>query len=173
MDTAILLSGGIESTALAYLLRPRYAITCDYGQKPAQGEIDASSQIALLLGIEHHIIRIDCKSLGSGDLVGSMPISGAPSTEWWPYRNQLLTTFAAMHAIRYGVKKLVLGSIKQDGFHVDGTCEFYERLNLLVSLQESSIQVEAPAIQMTSIEPDTEKRCAERYPRLVPFVSYE
>ncbi len=149
---AILLSGGMDSIALAYWLRPEIAITLDYGQRAAKAEIAAASKVAKLLRIEHYVLRIDCSSLGSGDLVGSKPISEAPVTEWWPYRNQMLVTLALMKAIQLDVSELMVGSVKTDAQHADGTPEFYEQLSKLVSIQEGSIKVTAPAIGMTTVE---------------------
>lgn len=149
---AILLSGGMDSIALAYWLRPEIAITLDYGQKAAEAEIAAATRVAEHLGMEHFVLRIDCSSLGSGDLVGSKPISDAPITEWWPYRNQMLVTMALMKAIQLGVCELMVGSVKTDAQHMDGTPEFYEQLSKLVSMQEGNIKVTAPAIGMTTVE---------------------
>lgn len=149
---AILLSGGMDSIALAYWLRPEIAITMDYGQRAAEAEIAAATRIAKFLGMEHYVLRIDCSSLGSGDLVGSEPISDAPITEWWPYRNQMLVTLALMKAIQVGVCELMVGSVKTDAQHIDGTPDFYEQLSKLVSMQEGEIKVTAPAIDMTTVE---------------------
>lgn len=149
---AILLSGGMDSIALAYWLRPEVAITLDYGQRAAEAEITAATRVARILGMEHYVLRIDCSSLGSGDLVGSEPISDAPITEWWPYRNQMLVTLALMKAIQLGVGELMVGSVKTDAQHLDGTPEFYEQLSKLVSMQEGEIKVTAPAIGLTTVE---------------------
>lgn len=149
---AILLSGGMDSIALAYWLRPEVAITLDYGQRAAEAEIAAATRVARILGMEHYVLRIDCSSLGSGDLVGSEPISDAPVTEWWPYRNQMLVTLALMKAIQLGVGELMVGSVKTDAQHLDGTPEFYEQLSKLVSMQEGEIKVTAPAIGLTTVE---------------------
>ena len=149
---AILLSGGMDSIALSYWLRPKIAITLDYGQKAAEAEIKVASHIAEILGMKHHIIRVDCSSLGSGDLVGSDPISDAPVTEWWPYRNQMLVTLALMKAIQLGVSELMVGSVKTDSQHTDGTKEFYSKLSDVVAMQEGNIIVTAPAIDMTTME---------------------
>ncbi len=149
---AILLSGGMDSIALAYWLRPEIAITLDYGQRAAEAEIAAATRVAKCLEMEHYVLRIDCSSLGSGDLVGSEPISDAPITEWWPYRNQMLVTLALMKAIQLGVCELMVGSVKTDAQHLDGTPEFYVQLSKLVSMQEGGIKVTAPAIGMTTVE---------------------
>ena len=141
---AILLSGGMDSIALAYWMHPEVAITLDYGQRSAEAEITAASQVANILSMEHHVLRIDCSSLGSGDLVGTTPIGNAPVSEWWPYRNQMLVTLALMKAIQLGVCELMVGSVKTDAQHTDGTAAFYEQLSKLVLMQEGSIKVTAP-----------------------------
>lgn len=152
MKTALLLSGGMDSLCLAYWKRPDLGITIDYGQRAAQAEIDASSVICAELGIEHYIVRIDCSALGSGDMAGTAANGYAPASDWWPYRNQLLVTFAAMKAIGLGATCLLIGSVKSDGQHADGTLEFVERLNGLLSMQEGALTVDAPAISMTTGE---------------------
>src|SRR5438105_3448321 len=111
-DDALLLSGGIDSIALAYWLKPALAITIDYGQRPARGEIDAAAAACDVLGLEHLVLSINCSSLGSGDMAGSPPHELAPVSEWWPFRNQLLITFAAAECIRRGIPGLVMGTVK-------------------------------------------------------------
>ena len=46
MKRAILLSGGVDSSAIAFLERPQLAIVVDYGQLPAVGERRAAHAIA-------------------------------------------------------------------------------------------------------------------------------
>jgi 7-cyano-7-deazaguanine synthase len=150
MNDAILLSGGMDSLALLYWKRPRHAITIDYGQAPAETEIRSSRVACQALGIQHHIVRVDCSSLGSGDLLNQKSIDNSPSSEWWPYRNQMLVTFACMKGIALGVKELYVGSVKSDGFHKDGTKEFYELLAQAIEYQEGGIKVSSPAINFTT-----------------------
>jgi len=152
MSKGILLSGGIDSIALAYWQRPSIALTINYGQAPAKAEILASTAIAKALNIAHYIIEVDCSSLGSGDLLNQEALSLSPSPEWWPYRNQLLITLACMKGIALGVSELITGSVKSDGFHKDGTPEFYELINNLMVYQEGGIKVHSPCIGMTSVE---------------------
>lgn len=152
MKTGILLSGGIDSIALAYWKRPDWAVTVDYGQRPAEAEIRAAAKICIELNIRHDIITADCSSLGSGDLVGSSPLKSSPSPEWWPFRNQLLITLAGMRAIQAGIQTLVLGAVKSDGFHVDGTKSFFQTIDQVMSIQEGGIRVSAPAVELTSVE---------------------
>lgn len=150
MAKAILLSGGMDSIALAYWQRPAWAFTINYGQEPAAAEIKASKAVCGALDIEHAVLEVDCKSLGSGDLVQNQALSIAPSTEWWPYRNQLLVTLACMKGLSMGIDEVLVASVKSDGFHQDGTAEFYYLLNNLMQFQEGQVKVSAPVLHLTS-----------------------
>lgn len=152
MSEALLLSGGMDSVALAVLLKPAFGFTINYGQRPAAGELRAAKQVCSELGIEHVALEVNCSALGSGDMAGLPPSSVAPVPEWWPFRNQLLVTLGAMKAISLGVGKLIVGSVKGDGQHADGTAQFYHALDDLLRMQEGSIRVEAPALGMTTAE---------------------
>lgn len=149
---AVLLSGGMDSIALAHWQRPEVAITLDYGQKAAATELAAAAEVARILAMRHETIRIDCSSLGSGDMAGGAPLAAAPVTEWWPFRNQMLLTLAGMRAVALGVVELMVGSVASDGSHADGRAEFYAAADQLMSMQEGGIRVTAPAIGMTTAE---------------------
>lgn len=151
-NVGLILSGGMDSTCLAWWMKPKIAFTIDYGQLAAKAEIEASREICRVLKIEHHIISIDCKQLGSGDMAGKSAVANAPATDWWPYRNQLLITFAAMKAISLGVNKLLIGTVKSDTFHKDGTSVFIDTISKLLFLQEGNIIVEAPAIKLETLD---------------------
>lgn len=161
MKTALLLSGGMDSLCIAWWLRPEIAITVDYGQLPAQAEKDASAAVCAELGIEHHIVSIDCRSLGSGDMAGVAASDHAPASDWWPYRNQMLITFAVMKAIGLGAQRLLIGTVKSDGSHADGTPQFVDAISRLVALQEGGIVVEAPAIALSTAELVSKSRIPE------------
>lgn len=152
MKKALLLSGGMDSISIAFWKKPEYAITIDYGQRPAVAEIRVSKHICDQLGIAHEVIAVNCRSLGSGDLSGEQPNRYAPTSEWWPYRNQLLVTLGVMKAISLNVDELYVGSVKSDSSHVDGRKDFYESISNLVSMQEGNIIVTAPAIDLASAE---------------------
>jgi 7-cyano-7-deazaguanine synthase len=152
MKRAILLSGGIDSLALCYWQRPDVALTINYGQLPAAAEIEASAMVCQELHIPHEVVTVDCRHLGSGDLAGTESTGISPSREWWPYRNQLLVTIAAMKGIQLGVGELLVGSVKSDSFHADGTADFYQRIDELMNLQEGEMKVSVPAISMMSVE---------------------
>jgi 7-cyano-7-deazaguanine synthase len=152
VKTALLLSGGMDSLAIAWWKRPDVAITVDYGQLPAAAEIAASASICGRLAIPHHVLRIDCRTLGSGDMAGIAANVHAPAQDWWPFRNQMLVTFAAMKAISMDVSRLLLGAVRSDHVHRDGTQQFIFAMSALLSLQEGGLALEAPAIEFSTRE---------------------
>ncbi len=142
----------MDSIAIAYWTRPNHAFTLDYGQLAAQAEIQAARAVALQLGIEHHVLVIEARALGSGDMAGEAPDPNAPASDWWPYRNQLLVTAASMRGVALGVTELMLGTVATDAQHRDGTPLFVERLDALMRCQEGGVRVSAPAISLTTVE---------------------
>lgn len=142
----------MDSISLAYWKKPKYAFTIDYGQKSAKAEIEAARQVSRYIGMEHHVIHIDCSSLGSGDMNGQKALDIAPISEWWPYRNQLLITFACMKGVVLNINKLYAGSVLTDSMHADGTKDFYKKASDLIKLQEGNISISVPAIEMSTID---------------------
>jgi 7-cyano-7-deazaguanine synthase len=142
----------MDSSALAWWLRPDIAITIDYGQLAAPAEIAASTSICQLLGLRHEIVHVDCRALGSGDMAGERPDAHAPASDWWPYRNQMLITFAGMKAIALGATQLWIGTVSSDGTHADGRGRFFELINELMAFQEGNLSVEAPAIGLSTVD---------------------
>lgn len=153
MKTALLLSGGMDSLAIAWWKRPDLAITIDYGQKAAGAEKVAAGEVCKVLGIAHEIVTVDCSSLGSGDMAHAAPDAHATTSDWWPYRNQMLVTLASMRAISRGVQCLLIGTVKSDGeSHLDGTPTFVEKMADLMRYQEGHLEISAPAIGLTTAE---------------------
>ena len=148
----LLFTGGLDSTALAYRDRPDLTLTIDYGQRPAQGEIRAARAIARELELQHEVIRVDASAVGSGPLAGGSPLSSEMPPEWWPYRNQLLVTLAAMHIAPNGGGTLLIGTVAGDSAHCDGKPEFVSRLNELLKGQRPYTSLEAPALHMSATE---------------------
>lgn len=147
------MSGGMDSIAIAWWKRPQWAATIDYGQKAATAEKLAAAQVCNELGIDHHIIAVDCSALGSGDMAHAAPDRHANSSDWWPYRNQLLITIACMRAISCGIQFLYIGTVKSDREnHLDATPEFVSLMDNLTAYQEGSLRVVAPAIDYTTAD---------------------
>lgn len=148
----LLLSGGLESSALAAWLRPSLVLTIDYGQLPARGEIWAATSICRELDLEHHTLRVDSSAIGSGLLSGKASNDHAPIPEWWPFRNQLLITLAGAWGISRGATEILIGSVSDDGRHADGRAEFFDAADQLMALQEGGVRVRAPAVDMSSAQ---------------------
>jgi len=114
--------------------------------------VGASAAVCDALSIEHHVIQVDLSALGSGDMAGNCPDVLAPASEWWPFRNQMLISLAAMKAIPISVERLLIGSLRTDGFHADGRPEFVAAMREVLRLQEGGLTLEAPAIDLTAAE---------------------
>lgn len=149
---ALLLSGGQDSIAIAFWHRPDIAITVDYGQIPARAEVTAANAVCDQLGLRHVVVQADCSSIGSGDLRGGAALAIAPCPEWWPFRNQLLITIAGAASLSHGASELLIGTVRTDENHADGTSEFISNIGHLMSQQEGGLRVSAPAIGLTSSE---------------------
>ncbi|EGR4060577.1 7-cyano-7-deazaguanine synthase [Vibrio cholerae] len=152
MSSVLLLSGGLDSIALAAWKKPEYALTINYGQVAAETEIRVSSQVSSLLGIKHTVITLDLSSLGSGLMHISGTKSYTENSEFWPYRNQFLITIASMFAIKHGCDNVLIGTVITDQRHIDGSEKFIDYINKLVSYQEGAITVSAPAKSLSTIE---------------------
>ncbi len=151
---AILLSGGLDSTSIAYWIKPDFAFTIDYGQNSAEAEIEASKSICKRIGINHEIITVDIRSIGSGDLINKSQSVIAPKSDWWPFRNQLLITIASSYILsnNLDIDEIIFGSVRNDSYHTDGKKEFFDHMNKLLQFQEGSLKVSTPAIDLTAVE---------------------
>lgn len=151
--TVLLLSGGLDSAALAQMMRPALTVFVDYGQKPRDAESKAAGAVADHLGLSHLSVRLPLSDLGGGLMHDDAPMPNAPSPEWWPFRNQFLATAGAAVALTHGLSHVVLASVRGDGErHVDGSLAFYERLSAVVQIQEGGVQVSAPVIHLSTVE---------------------
>ncbi|WP_367657417.1 7-cyano-7-deazaguanine synthase [Clavibacter michiganensis] len=151
--TVLLFSGGLDSTALAAIMRPKVLLFVDYGQRPAQAEMRAATNVATALRLSLTTIHLGIKELGSGLLLdeSESTLETAPSPEWWPYRNQFLATAGAAVALQHSCADVALGTVAPDGLrHADGTQDFYRALDAVVSLQEGGIRINAPGISKTT-----------------------
>jgi 7-cyano-7-deazaguanine synthase len=148
----LLLSGGLDSTAIAHIFKPEIAFNIDYGQRPALAERRAALHVCDELDIELVCIDIDCSSIGSGDLSSNASLTISSASDWWPYRNQLLITFAATKAITMNCNELMIGTIADDSYHADGSIEFIRQISNLVASQEGGLRVTAPAITMNGLQ---------------------
>lgn len=154
MSELLLLSGGLDSAALASWCRPARCLFVDYGQRPAVGEKRAAGAVADALGLPLETIAADCSAVGAGTLLDSSERLGtAPTPEWWPFRNQLLVTLAAAVAVRGDHTTILIGTVCEDApRHADGSTEFVKVLDALLACQEGGLRLRAPAHALTSAE---------------------
>jgi 7-cyano-7-deazaguanine synthase len=152
MSELLLLSGGVDSTAVAAWCRPALCVTIDYGQRAAHGEILAASQICRDLRLCHQVLSARISSIGSGDLAGGTVSVHSTHSDFWPFRNQYLITLASMIAIERGCDTVLIGTVRTDTRHRDGSQDFLAAMNHLLAVQEGQIRLHAPAGNLTSEE---------------------
>lgn len=152
MSDLLLLSGGTDSIAIAAWLKPEMCLTVDYGQNAAVAEINASEQVCRALGLRHTVLTNRLVDLAVGEMSQQTSSWHSPHAEFWPFRNQYLATLAGMYSIKHGYDRVLIGTVTTDSRHRDGTHDFVNAIDALMSSQEGGIHYVAPAISMTSAE---------------------
>lgn len=150
MSSLLLLSGGIDSVALAAWLRPKICLTVNYGQRAAQAELQSSKQVCLELGLKHKVLDAAIPDLGSGQMAGQEQSPFSQNSEFWPFRNQYLVTIASMLAMQTNCDSVFIGTVVTDKRHQDGSPAFLQALSNTLLIQEGNIRLVAPAIEMTT-----------------------
>lgn len=165
MKAVVLLSGGLDSTTVAYLAARSgydlYALTIRYGQRHER-ELDAARAVCRELNVrEHRIVSLDLGNWGSsltGD--GPLPVdgedSGIPST-WVPMRNLIFLGIASGYAEVVQADAIYIGVSQVDySGYPDCRAEFlaaYQRAADLASKQfveeGKSIPVVAPLLHLS------------------------
>lgn len=144
----LLFSGGIDSTALAWWLRPDLLFFIDYGQRSAEGELRAARAIAREVGLPLDVRTAKLGAFGHGTMAnGDVLNTAAP--EFWPYRNQMLVTLAAMAHAGKKVDSLIIGSVSGDERHPDGTARFRSTINKTLSTQGGP-RLDAPCAHLST-----------------------
>ncbi len=122
LDTAVLLSGGLDSTVALHWALRHHRVACalsfDYGSNHAQRELDCARRQAELAGVSHHVIDITSLSrhLASALLSGADAIptdSYAPENMKQtvvPFRNGIFLAIAAGIAESKGCGGLVIAA---------------------------------------------------------------
>ena len=174
MNSAIiLLSGGLDSVVSLAKLKNKYsrilALTFNYGQKSFLSEKIASEKISEFYSIEHKIINLDwlsqisTSSLNTSEKVPNVSIDDLDvintdinfsNSVWVPNRNGLFINIAACYADSYNYNSIIIGANKEESAAFkDNSKEFVNAINLsLLNSTRSSVQVEAPLINMTKEE---------------------
>lgn len=155
MKRLLLLSGGLDSAAVAAMVRPEHCLYIDYGHLPTVAEHRAARQVAADLRLGFDAVTVDAGSIGSG-LMSSTEQGASPagvSAEWWPYRNQLLVTVAAAWGVRRGFGEVLIGTVASDRTrHADGSTDFLATMDALLALQEGNLRLRAPAAHLDTTE---------------------
>ena len=144
----LLFSGGLDSTALAFLLRPDHLLFVDYGQVSAEGELRAAKKISSELELNLETRQVNARACGAGDMAGGVTLSNE-APEFWPYRNQFLITLAAMTFAKESELSISIGTVRTDRVHPDGRPAFLRKLQAALRSQ-ADVRIEAPAISITS-----------------------
>ena len=158
----LLFSGGIDSTVLASWLRPERLFFVDYGQVSAPGEERAVVSIARDLGLPLDVRRVDLRVFGHGTMTGGAALN-PDAPEFWPYRNQMLITMAAMAYADRAPLSIVIGTVLGDDVHPDGSAAFREAMAVVLATQGNTT-LEAPGAAATTEQTD-------RYFGITPVVA--
>lgn len=136
----VLLSGGLDSTTVAYLAKVSgfalYALSFAYGQRH-QRELEAAATIARQLGaVEHRVVSIDLAGIGGSSLTGHCAIPTAPNPDagtseipstWVPARNHIFLAIASGYAEVVGASAIYIGVSQVDySGYPDCRAEFLE-----------------------------------------------
>ena len=165
MKAVVLLSGGLDSTTVAWLAHSSgfdlFALTIRYGQRHER-EINAARQVAAALKVtEHRIVDLSFGDWGSS-LTGTCTVpsggvsDGIPST-WVPMRNLIFLGIASAYAEVVGADAIYIGVSQVDySGYPDCRAEFidaYQRATDLASKQfveaGKSIPVVAPLMHLS------------------------
>ena len=144
----LLFSGGIDSTVLAWWLRPERLLFVDYGQVAAAGEQRAAEAVASALGLPLEMRTVDLRTFGHGSMAGGSSLN-PEAPEFWPYRNQMLVTLAAMAYADQQPDSILLGSVAGDEVHPDGTDAFRAAMDALLCVQ-SRTKLDTPGAGFTT-----------------------
>ena len=141
----------MDSTAIAYWLLPEALLFIDYGQGPSAAERRAADRVAARVGRPLADLSVDCSPIGEDLLRGPRAPRKPAGEAWWPYRNQLLATFASAWALGNGFIEVLIGTVAGDGdVHRDGTTWFIRSIDALIGGQEGGVRISAPAIDLTT-----------------------
>lgn len=164
----ILLSGGLDSTTVASLLRSRgerfSAITIDYSQRHSR-EIEAARSIASRLGaVEHLVLSIDMSGIGGSALTDSNIDVPAPGGEgipvtYVPARNTVFLSLALAFAEARDCDFVYIGANAVDySGYPDCRPEYIEAFNRMAALaikrgvEGRPVTVVAPLMKMSKAE---------------------
>jgi 7-cyano-7-deazaguanine synthase len=153
--TILLISGGLDSSSLLFwALHRGYEVLplfVDYGQATQPAEWQAVCALLELAGLSacRPVSLPNVASLGTGSL--SRSTSHMP--KYFPSRNLLLVTLAAIHAYANNVSHIMIGLIADTASSLpDCSIQFIENLQSLLSIEHPQLTIEAPFIERYKAE---------------------
>ncbi|MHB8994742.1 MAG: 7-cyano-7-deazaguanine synthase QueC [Armatimonadota bacterium] len=173
MKAISLLSGGLDSVVATWLatrdLEIALAITCDYGQRAAEREIEAASHVAAALAVPHRIISLPWLAEIAGDaltnrdqplpLLGKDQLDSTAAREsaaavWVPNRNGLLLNIAGVFADALRAEAIIVGfNAEEAATFSDNTPEYTAAATSAFRYStRSGCQVISPTVAMTKRE---------------------
>ena len=127
MKAVVLLSGGIDSTVVAWMAkeegRDLYALSFDYGQAHVD-ELRCAAVQAVAVGVtDHRTVAIDLRGISLSALLGSSPIKDRPIRDaiadthpstYVPARNTIFLGYALGYAETIGAEEIWIGANQDD-----------------------------------------------------------
>jgi 7-cyano-7-deazaguanine synthase len=173
MKAISLLSGGLDSVVATWLaareMDLELAITCDYGQRAAQREIWAASQVAAALAIPHQVIALPWVAQVAGDALTShdkpLPMlsdaqldssaaHASAAAVWVPNRNGLLLNIAGVYADALGCEAVIVGFNAEEGTTFSDNTDSYAQAATVAFAYSTRVRckVVSPTVAMTKQE---------------------
>ena len=168
-SAVVLLSGGLDSTTVAALVRSQgfsiYALSFDYGQRH-RFELQAAARVATWVGaLRHETVQLDLRAFGGSALTADIPVpksdklasrAGIPVT-YVPARNTIFLSFALAWAEVLGSRDIFIGvnALDYSGYP-DCRPEFiaaYQQMARLATQagveQDQQVEIHTPLIDLT------------------------
>lgn len=166
----VLLSGGLDSTTVAYLAKSAgyeiYALTFDYGQRHKK-ELESAKKICKQLGTKgHKILNIDLTQIGGSALTNSKidvpenrEIDKEIPVTYVPARNTIFLSFALAYAEVSEAEAIFIGANNLDySGYPDCRPEYFEAFQKMANLatkvgvEGNSIRIVTPLLNLTKAE---------------------
>lgn len=154
----LLLSGGLDSGALLFWALHQgievLPLFINYGQKTFPGEWQSVKFLINSTGI-NPIMPLDVSqiaSLGTGTLASGSE-ECLPSDQYFPSRNMLLITLAAMYAYQNRVSTILIGLIADTASSLpDCSSKYIKKAGSVFHLEYPKLQLRAPFITRSKVE---------------------
>lgn len=163
MKTVVLLSGGLDSTALVGLLlsqgRPVHALSIDYGQRHRR-ELEAAAAVAAHYGVRHEVVALPPALLagsaltGGGDVPHGHYAAESMRATVVPNRNMLFLALAGAVAVREVAGAAAYAAHAGDhAVYPDCRPEFADAMAAALALCDyAPVRLDRPFVRMTKAD---------------------